>query len=54
MRVSPVSYVGPVREVSVVIGAWIGIRFMSERGGRSRIAASTLVACGILLIAFGG
>src|SRR5205814_1951802 len=54
MRLSPVSYVGPVREVSVVIGAWIGVRFMAERGGSLRIAASALVAAGILLIAFGG
>lgn len=54
MRLSPVSYVGPVREVSVIIGAWIGVRFMSEHGGALRIAASSLVALGIVLIAVGG
>ena len=50
----PVSYVAPVREVSVVIGAWIGVRFMAERGGSLRIAASAFVAAGILLIALRG
>lgn len=54
MRLSPVSYVGPIREVSVVIGAWIGIRFMSEQGGTLRIASSILVAFGIVLIAVAG
>ena len=54
MRLSPVSYVGPVREVSVVIGAWIGIRYLGEQGGSLRIAASILVALGIGLIAMFG
>ncbi len=54
MRLSPVSYVGPVREVSVVIGAWIGIRFMKEAGGSMRVPGSVLIALGIVLIATGG
>lgn len=54
MRISPVSYVAPVREVSVVIGAWIGVRFLQEQGGSLRISASLLVVTGIFLIALGG
>ncbi len=54
MRLSPVSYVGPVREVSVVMGAWIGIRYLGEQGGSLRIAASILVVLGIGLIAIFG
>lgn len=54
MQLSPVTYVGPVREVSVVIGAWIGIRFLAEKGGALRIAACILVAIGIILIAAAG
>lgn len=54
MRLSPVSYVGPVREVSVVIGAWIGVRFMKEQGGSLRVAGSILVVLGILSIAIAG
>lgn len=49
-----ISYVSPVREVSVVVGAWIGVQFMGEQGGLPRIVASALVALGILLIARGG
>jgi drug/metabolite transporter (DMT)-like permease len=54
LRVSPVSYVSPVRELSVVIGAWLGVRFMSEPGGRLRIVAAAFVAAGIIVIALGG
>jgi drug/metabolite transporter (DMT)-like permease len=54
LRLSPVSYVSPVRELSVVIGAWIGVRFMGEQGGRLRVFAALLVAAGIMIIALGG
>jgi drug/metabolite transporter (DMT)-like permease len=54
LRLSPVSYVSPVRELSVVVGAWIGVRFLGEPGGRLRIFAALLVALGIMIIALGG
>ncbi len=54
LQLSPVSYVSPVRELSVVIGAWIGVRFMGEVGGRLRVFAALLVALGIIVIALGG
>jgi uncharacterized membrane protein len=50
MRTNPVSYVAPVREVSVVMGSWLGVRFFGERGGNVRIIAAMLIAGGILLI----
>ncbi len=53
LRLSPVSYVSPVRELSVVIGAWIGVRFIGEPGGRVRLVAAALVATGILVIVLG-
>jgi drug/metabolite transporter (DMT)-like permease len=54
LRYSPVSYIGAVREVSVVIGAWMGVRFFGERAGRVRLIASTLVVLGIGIIAVAG
>lgn len=54
MRLSPVSYVGPVREVSVVIGTWIGVRYLGEPRGSLRIVASILVVLGIGLITIFG
>jgi drug/metabolite transporter (DMT)-like permease len=54
MRQSPVSYIGAVREVSVVIGAWIGVQLLGERGGMVRVIASGLIVAGIFLIALRG
>lgn len=54
MMTSPVSYVAPVREMSVVLGAWIGIKYMKERGGIIRIAAASMIVAGIFVIAFRG
>ena len=54
LRISPVSYVGPIREVSVVIGTWIGIEFLGEKGGMLRIVASIIVVFGIGLITIFG
>ncbi len=54
MQRSPVSYVGSVREMSVVLTAWVGSTFLGEGKTRLRVTASALVAVGILLIAIGG
>jgi uncharacterized membrane protein len=54
MQRSPVSYVGSVREMSVVLTAWIGARFLGEGKTGLRVTASALVVVGIVLIAAGG
>jgi len=54
MRLSHVSYVGSVREMSVVLGALVGSVWLGEGYGQIRILASSLVFLGILLIGVGG
>jgi drug/metabolite transporter (DMT)-like permease len=54
MQRSPVSYVGSVREMSVVLTAWIGATFLGEGKTGLRVTASALVVVGIVLIALGG
>jgi uncharacterized membrane protein len=54
LQTSRVSYVAPVREVSVVIGTWIAVRYFGERGGAVRVIASVLIVLGILLISVAG
>jgi drug/metabolite transporter (DMT)-like permease len=53
LAVTPVSYIAPVREVSIVIGAFIGVRKLKEADGRRRILAATAIAIGIIIIAAG-
>jgi len=54
MQRSPVSYVGSVREMSVVLTAWVGSAFLGEGKTGLRVTASALVVAGIMLIALGG
>ena len=54
LRISHVSYVGSVREMSVVFGAFLGSTLLGEGYGRIRVLASALVFLGILLIGVAG
>jgi drug/metabolite transporter (DMT)-like permease len=51
LAVTPVSYIAPVREVSIVIGAFIGARGLREGEGRRRILAASAIAVGIVIMA---
>ncbi len=53
-RLAPVSYVVPMREVSIVFGALLGIYLFGESFGRGRIAACVVVATGVIAIGVGG
>jgi drug/metabolite transporter (DMT)-like permease len=51
LAVTPVTYIAPVREVSIVIGAFIGVRRLKEADGRRRILAAAAIAVGIIIMA---
>jgi drug/metabolite transporter (DMT)-like permease len=53
LRSAPVSYVAPAREVSIVIGAFLGARFLNEAEGRRRVWAAAAVAAGVIALALG-
>jgi drug/metabolite transporter (DMT)-like permease len=53
LKHAPVSYVAPARELSVVIGAAMGARMLSERHGPSRMAAAVMIVVGIAAMALG-
>ena len=53
MRFTPVSYVAPTREVSIVIGAFIGARYLKEREGARRVWAALAMAAGVIALALG-
>ena len=50
---TPVSYIAPLREVSILIGAAMGTRFLAEEGAGKRLLASGVMLIGILALAFG-
>lgn len=51
---SSVSYGGAVREVSVVIAAFVGWRWLGESFGRARLLGAVLIFVGIVVIALAG
>ncbi len=52
MRTAPVSHVAPVREMSMMIGAWIGTRFLGEGNARRRMLGSALIVSGVAALAW--
>lgn len=53
MAVTPVSYIAPAREVSIVIGAFLGARYLKESDARRRIWAAVAMAAGVIALALG-
>jgi drug/metabolite transporter (DMT)-like permease len=53
MTVAPVSQIAPVREVSTLIGAFIGGRLFAEQQLGSRLAAALIIVLGVIAIAHG-
>ncbi|MBW2519358.1 MAG: EamA family transporter [Deltaproteobacteria bacterium] len=53
LKLSPMSYAVPVRQVSLLIGVMIGVLFLSEECGRIRFTAALLILAGVVLIRFG-
>ena len=50
---TPVSYVAPAREVSILLGAIMGARLLSEGDSGRRLLASCAVVAGIVALALG-
>jgi drug/metabolite transporter (DMT)-like permease len=53
MSFTPVSYVAPAREVSILIGTLMGARLLSEGEGKRRLIAAGMMVAGIVALALG-
>lgn len=52
-RLGQVSYLAPLREVSIVVAALLGALVLREQLSRARMASCAVVALGVMLIGFG-
>ncbi len=50
---TPISYVAPTREISILIGAILGARLLAEGDVRRRLWAASGMVVGVVLLAFG-
>lgn len=53
MKLAPVSHVAPVREMSMMIGAYFGVKFLGEGHAGRRMVGSALIATGVAALALG-
>ncbi len=53
LRFSPVSYIAPFREVSILIGAMMGTYLLGEGEMRRRWSAAAVIVIGVMALAFG-
>jgi drug/metabolite transporter (DMT)-like permease len=53
LKRAPVSYVAPAREVSIVVGAALGVGVLSEADGTRRLAAAAAIVAGLTALALG-
>ena len=51
MRLAPVSYVAPARELSMLVGAWFGAKLLGEGHTRQRLIGAALMIGGIVGLA---
>jgi len=53
MRFTPVSYVAPAREVSILIGTVMGTRLLGEGNARRKLAGASAMVLGVVGLAVG-
>lgn len=51
MRMAPISHVAPARELSTLVGAWVGSRLLQESSGPWRILGAALIVAGVISLA---
>jgi drug/metabolite transporter (DMT)-like permease len=51
MRLAPVSYVAPARELSMLVGAYFGAKLLREGHTRQRLAGTALMVAGVVAFA---
>jgi len=53
MQFTPVSYVAPAREISILIGAAMGARFLAEGDVQRRLVGACAMVLGVVALAVG-
>ena len=53
MSFTPVSYIAPAREISIVIGAFFGAKLLKEADAKRRLLAASGMAIGVIALALG-
>ena len=53
LTIAPVSYVAPAREISILIGTFMGARLLGEQDTGRRLAGAAMIVAGVFALAIG-
>lgn len=53
MRIAPINHIAPAREMSMMIGAYLGARFLSEGHFARRLTGSTRIVADVTALTLG-
>ena len=53
LTIAPVSYVAPAREISILVGALLGLRLLGEADATRRLVGATAIVGGVFALAIG-
>ncbi len=51
MQLAPVSHVAPARELSTMVGTWLGARMLKEKAAPARLLGAALIVGGVVALA---
>jgi len=54
LQITPVSHIAPAREISILVGALMGIRLLGEGSARVRLPPAASMTLGLILIVMNG
>ncbi|MES2604888.1 MAG: DMT family transporter [Pseudomonadota bacterium] len=54
MQLAPISHVAPARELSTLVGTWLGAKLLQEKSAPTRLAGAVLIVSGVVALALAG
>ncbi len=54
MQIAPISHIAPARELSTLVGTWLGARMLKEKSAPTRLVGAVFIVVGVVALALAG
>ena len=54
MQLAPISHIAPARELSTLVGTWLGARMLKEKSAPTRLIGAVFIVAGVVALAVAG